>query len=102
MLITNKYANNCTICGHIISVEEECNYEKGSGISHIKCPRDIRNVGREKARKYGYTKLLTLKNCQWCKKVLGKSNEKFIMCDNRVCKECFNDDIRERQNEREL
>lgn len=76
--ITNKYENKCTECSKTIAVGTEVDWEKGNGIRHTKCP---------KLRNYSYKKLLTLKKCQECKRLL--SGDTYISDMNRLCEACW-------------
>lgn len=78
MIIANKYENRCNICNRNIPIGTQVNWEKGVGISHVKCP---------KLRNYSYKKLLTLKKCQECKRDL--KGDIYISDMNRLCEKCW-------------
>ncbi len=80
MIINTKYDNNCIKCSKLITVGTKVEWEKGNGISHIKCP---------KIRNYSYKKLHTLKKCQNCKRDL--KGDIYISDMNRLCEKCWED-----------
>jgi len=86
MLITNKYENKCTNCGQSIPVDEQVEWNKGSGITHIKCPTtEDKFKGIEKL---SFAEARELTNCQLCESEANYVNTYYYE-NYRLCERCW-------------
>ena len=90
MLIINKYENNCKSCGQGCGVDTQVEWTKGTGITHVVCPRPEDKYAGLKVLSYKESRELT--NCQLCESEANYANTYYYET-YRLCQRCWEEQI---------
>lgn len=99
----SKYSGTCKECGTRYDVGDSILWCKGIGAKHQTCPKQTDDYGGltiidntndvpkfwKDPKKYPYTELQKIKNCQCCGIDIVKKNDSYIDDDRKVCVMCF-------------